>query len=63
MGRYLFGDYCSGTIFSIAAGAGAKVPVAVSNSGKQISSFGEGENGELYLVDLAGGGIYRLLAD
>jgi hypothetical protein len=37
--------------------------VAVSNSGKQISSFGEGENGELYLVDLAGGGIYRLLAD
>ncbi|MEX0710316.1 MAG: PQQ-dependent sugar dehydrogenase [Chloroflexota bacterium] len=62
-GRYLFGDYCSGTIFSIAAGGGAKVPEAVGDSGKQISSFGEGENGELYLVDLAGGGLYRLLAE
>jgi hypothetical protein len=27
-----------------------------------ISAFGQGEDGELYVADLAGGGIYHLVA-
>jgi hypothetical protein len=26
-----------------------------------VSAFGEGENGTLYVADLAGGGIYELV--
>lgn len=62
-GVYLFGDYCSGTIFSVPADGGAHVPKAVADTGRQISSFGEGEDGEIYLVDLGGGGLYRVLVD
>ena len=61
-GIYLFGDYCAGTIFSVAAGGGTQDPKVVSETGRQISSFGEGEDGEIYLVDL-GGGLYRVLLD
>ena len=58
-GYYLFGDYCSGTVFIIAAGPGSKTPKAVASTGLSISSFGEGEDGEVYVVDL-GGGIYQV---
>jgi len=61
-GIYLFGDYCSGTIFSVPAGGGTLAPRAVAQTGLLISSFGEGEDGEVYLVDLGAGGLYRLVA-
>ena len=59
-GRYFFGDYCSGTVWSLVAeGAKAsdvrKEPFTVD----ELSSFGEGLGGELYAVSL-GGTIYRL---
>jgi uncharacterized protein (TIGR03437 family) len=54
-GQYLFGDYCSGEIFSLTQGAMA----LVKSSGLQVSSFGEDETGELYVVGL-GGTVYRL---
>jgi glucose/arabinose dehydrogenase len=59
-GRYLFGDYCSGTVFTLPAEGLTARPLA--DTGLQISSFGEGEDGEIYVVDLAGGGLYRVLA-
>ncbi len=62
-GIYLFGDYCSGTIFSVLAGGGAQVPKPVDSTGIQISSFGEGENGEIYVVGLGTGTLYRIIAD
>jgi len=62
-GVYLYGDYCSGIIWTVPAGAGTHVAKRVADSGVQISSFGEGEDGEIYLVDLGGGGLYRLLVD
>jgi glucose/arabinose dehydrogenase len=59
-GTYLFGDYCSGTIFTIpAAGLTA---TRLGDTELQISSFGEGEDGEIYLADLSAGGVYRVLA-
>jgi glucose/arabinose dehydrogenase len=60
-GTYLFSDYCSGTIWTLSAGGGL-TPEALAASGLQVSSFGEGEDGEIYLVDLGGGGLYRALA-
>ncbi len=31
-------------------------------SGLAVASFGEDEAGELYVVDLAGGGVFRVVA-
>ena len=59
-GRYFYGDYCSGTVWSlkIVAGEARQVrrePFKVSN----LTSFGEDAAGELYLVS-SEGTIYRL---
>ena len=54
--RYVYGDYCSGTIWSIpVAGGEPRVePVKVEN----LVSFGEDLKGELYAIS-HGGTIYR----
>jgi hypothetical protein len=57
-GRYFYGDYCSGTVWSIKRGARPLVrrePFRVEN----LTSFGEDARGELYLVSHRGT-IYRL---
>jgi glucose/arabinose dehydrogenase len=55
-GRYFFGDYCSGTIWSYVRGsAPTVVPTRIGN----LSSFGEDANGELYAVSTSGG-LYQL---
>ena len=61
-GTYLFGDYCSGELFAMSAGANRKhstAPLVLLHTGVRISSFGEDEAGEVYVVDHKGG-IYRL---
>jgi glucose/arabinose dehydrogenase len=61
-GTYLFGDYCSGELFAISASANRRtsaVPRVLKKTGFRISSFGEDEAGEVYIVDHKGG-IYRL---
>ena len=63
-GTYLFGDYCSGELFALSAGANRRsstVPRILMQTGLRISSFGEDEGGEVYVVDHKGG-IYRLAA-
>ena len=60
VGTYLFSDYCSGTVWTPVAGSVTPLPLAETGLG--VSSFGEGEDGEIYLVDLFGGGLYRVLA-
>ena len=54
-GTYVFGDYCSGRIMGLIDGE----PHVLLASGVRISSFGEDEEGELYVVD-HGGGIYKI---
>ncbi len=60
-GTYVFGDDCSGTVFTIPAGAASASPHPALDSGRRISAFGTAEDGELYLADLSGGGIYRVV--
>lgn len=54
-GTYVYGDYCSGEIFGLVNGASRPLLA----SGLSISSFGEDQAGELYVVDMKGG-IHRL---
>ena len=59
-GRYIFGDYCSGTIWSFRVEAGAAVDVRTEPfQVDSVSSFGENTAGELFAVS-HGGTIYRL---
>jgi len=59
-GIYFFGDYCDGRVW-ITTGAATRQwqTTLFKGTGKTISSFGEDERGDLYLVDYKGG-IYRL---
>ena len=59
-GVYVFGDYCSGIVFTLQVDEGTITPKQVLSSGASISSFGVGEDGEIYLVD-ARGSIYRVV--
>jgi glucose/arabinose dehydrogenase len=54
-GRYFYGDYCSGRVWSKRGRAVRQEPFTVDS----LSSFGEGPTGELYLASLEGA-IYRL---
>ena len=61
-GRYLFGDYCSGRIWSIRLGDGRasglrREPLTVP----RLASFGEDARGELYAVSIDRGRVYKLV--
>jgi glucose/arabinose dehydrogenase len=60
-GAYLFGDFCSGRIWALRAnGASSQTPSQLADTSFAISSFGEAEDGTLYLTDLASGGVFRI---
>ncbi len=61
-GAYLFGDYCSGTLWAIDASGGQQSPVRLLSTGLAISSIGTDDQGEVYLTDLGGGTVQRLVA-
>ncbi len=58
-GVYFFGDYCSGQIWGATDAGGDLASFAVSDTTLSITSFGEDESGELYVVD-GNGGIYQI---
>jgi glucose/arabinose dehydrogenase len=54
-GVYLFGDFCSGQIWATYRDMdNAWQTIEFISTGLQISSFGEDENGELYVIDYNG---------
>ena len=62
-GKYLFGDYCSGTIWAIdPTGDELREPTVVAQMDGSLSSFGEDEAGELYVTDLSGGRLLKVSA-
>jgi len=58
-GRYFYGDYCSGTLWSLRVNGGQAVDNRREGHIGSLSSFGQGVNGALYAVSLDGA-IYRL---
>ncbi|MCA9437401.1 MAG: PQQ-dependent sugar dehydrogenase [Candidatus Omnitrophica bacterium] len=65
-GRYFFADYCLGKIWSIGQNVEGKwdrEPTLHDETGYLISSFGEDESGEIYIVKfmMREGTVYRLI--
>jgi hypothetical protein len=61
VGRYYFGDFCSGTVWSLRVDGGRATGLRKESARiGELSSFGEDSRGELYAMSL-NGRIYRLL--
>jgi glucose/arabinose dehydrogenase len=60
-GAYVYGDFCSGTIWSARQTGGTWQSTLVNISAPQLASFGEDQRGELYLATLSGT-VYQLVA-
>jgi glucose/arabinose dehydrogenase len=58
-GRYFYGDFCSGTIWSLVVKGGKATVRREAIRVPDLSSFGEDVRGELYLTSLSGT-VYRL---
>jgi glucose/arabinose dehydrogenase len=62
VGRYYFGDWCSGTIWSLRMQDGRALDLRKEAAEVgQLSSFGEDAAGSIYAVSLGGGRIYRIV--
>jgi glucose/arabinose dehydrogenase len=63
IGWYFYGDYGYGRIWSIYhyANGGWSDPLELLHTNYQISTFGEDEQGELYVADYGSGTIYHLM--
>jgi len=59
-GVYFFADYCEGTIWGMVKNGGDWKAEALVDTNLSIVSFGEGESGEIYVVD-KNGGVYRII--
>lgn len=60
-GTYLYGDYCSGTLWGLQRDSeDVWRSTVLLNTDANIASFGEDAQGELYVLDL-GGQVYRLV--
>jgi glucose/arabinose dehydrogenase len=61
-GRYFYGDYCAGTVWSFAVGKhGRAGATRIEGDIPSVSSFGEDGAGNLYAVSQAGdGAVYEL---
>lgn len=61
-GAYFYGDYCSGRIWALSRDIeGRWASHDMLDTELSISSFGEDEAGEVYVLDLNGGTAYRLV--
>ncbi len=62
-GKYVFSDYRSGVIWALVGdAAGALKPKTLVETGRNIGHFAADEQGELYVLDYASGGIFKLVA-
>lgn len=59
-GIYFYGDYCQGRIFGLVNESGTWVTAELLDTTYFISSFGEDESGEVYVVHRSGA-VYRII--
>lgn len=60
-GVYIYGDFCSGRIWGLQQQEdNVWHNGLLANTNFMISSFGEDEDGEVYVADMTGGGIYKI---
>jgi len=63
-GWYLFSDYCEGNLFGVPSDTDGSdlAPRILGETGGPISSFGTDEAGDLYVTDIGGGLLSRIVA-
>ena len=63
-GWYLFSDYCEGHLFGVHSETDGSdlTPLILGETGGSISSFGTDEAGDLYVTDIGGGLLSRIVA-
>lgn len=61
-GAYLYGDYCTGSIWSAVPVGAIWTSTRLFTTTIRISSFGEDVSGELYVLDVAKGAVYKVVA-
>lgn len=60
-GVYFYGDFCSGKLLGLVKNSNNTwTSSLISTTNYSISSFGEDEQGELYVADYAGGSVYQV---
>lgn len=61
-GKYFYGDYCGGQLYAMQRGttSGTFSSTKVVQTPYKISTFGQDNEGELYLADYATGAIYQI---
>src|SRR5438046_9297200 len=60
-GKYFYADFCSGTIYYTQASTKATWDVTTAaTTPYSISTFGQSNDGELYLADIVSGSVYHL---
>ncbi|MEA2325963.1 MAG: hypothetical protein QOE68_922 [Thermoanaerobaculia bacterium] len=59
-GAYLYGDYCTGTITKATQFGTNWTPSTLFATSLRISAFGEDLSGELYVMDVAKGIVYKI---
>jgi uncharacterized repeat protein (TIGR03806 family) len=60
IGRYVFGDFGSGRVWALTTNGATSEELA--DTSLSIASFGEGNDRELYAVDIGGGGLHKIVA-
>jgi glucose/arabinose dehydrogenase len=62
-GTYLYGDFCTGTLWGLDSSSDGTLPSRVLlESTLSISSFAEGNDGEFFVLDYTGGTLHRLVS-
>jgi hypothetical protein len=60
VGRYFLGDFCSGRIWTLRSGGASKQSLSLAvDTSLMITSFGEGDDGRLFLTAM-NGGLYEI---
>ena len=58
-GKYIFGDFTSGRVWSLENQGGTWVREELADNSFGVAGFSQGNDGEVYVLDLAGGRVYR----
>jgi len=61
-GKYIYADFCGGQIYTATAVNESWQADLLLETDYQVSTFGQANNGELYLTDFATGNLYSLVA-
>jgi glucose/arabinose dehydrogenase len=61
-GKYIYGDFCTGQIWAATLNGSSWTSVLQTDAPFMISTFGEGDDGELYVADYSGTAILRIVA-